>query len=178
MAPTDPPLSWTSCGGSRGTDMIRHMKFVLVFATAGLMAQAAVAGALDAKLWNGTWRLNVAASNWGPAGPVASETRSFDYSGGILTMKSTTKGSKGETASFSYSVRCDGKPAPIANNPNVDSISLTCPSGREQTATSSLKGRVMAQSTAVVSADGKHLTLKKTYVGIKGAPTETLKYDR
>jgi hypothetical protein len=143
-----------------------------------LVAQAAVAGTLDAKLWNGTWRLNAAASKWGPAGAEASETRSYDYSRGILSMKSTAKDSKGAEASFSYSAGCDGKPAPIAGNPNVDSISLTCPSGREHTATSSLKGRVMAQSTATVSADGKHLTLKKTYVGMKGAPTETLKYDR
>ena len=97
--------------------MIRHSKFVLVFVTASLMAQVAVAGAPDAKLWNGTWHLNAAASKWGPAGTEASETRSYHYSGGILSMKSTSKDSQGGEASFSYSAGCDGKCAPIIGNP-------------------------------------------------------------
>jgi hypothetical protein len=41
-----------------------------------------------------------------------------------------------------------------------------------------MKGKVTVQSTATVSADGKHLTLKRTYVGMKGTPTETLQFSR
>ena len=71
--------------------MIRHSKLLLIFATAALSAQAANAAAPDAKLWNGTWHLNAAASKWRASGKEASETRSYDYSGGKLSMKSSSR---------------------------------------------------------------------------------------
>jgi len=66
----------------------------------------------------------------------------------------------------------------MTGNPNADSISLTCVSSREIKATSRLRGKVTVQSTAAVSADAKHLTLRRTYVGMKGAPTEVLEFTR
>jgi hypothetical protein len=158
--------------------MIRHSKFLIASATVILSAQAAAAASPDAKLWNGTWHLNVAASKWGGAGKEVTETRSYDYSGGKLSMKSNAKDVKGKETNFSYSAGCDGKSAPMIGNQNADSISLNCVSGREIKATSSMKGKVTVQSTATVSADGKHLTLKRTYVGMKGTPTETLQFSR
>ena len=158
--------------------MIRHSKLLLIFATAALSAQAANAAAPDAKLWNGTWHLNAAASKWRASGKEASETRSYDYSGGKLSMKSSSKDAAGKGMNFTYSAGCDGKVSPMTGNPNADSISLTCVSGREIKATSRLHGKVTVQSTATVSADGKHLTLKRTYVGQKGAPTEQLEFTR
>lgn len=158
--------------------MIRYSKLALIFAVGAFAAQAATAASPDAKLWTGTWHLNAAASKWSAAGKETSETRSYDYSGGKLTMKSTAKDDKGKETQFTYSAGCDGKPAPMIGNARADSISLTCPSAREIKATSSMKGKVAVQSTATVSADGKHLTIKRTYVGMKGAPTETLEFVR
>jgi hypothetical protein len=66
----------------------------------------------------------------------------------------------------------------MTGNPNADSISLKAVSVRELKATSRLHGKVTVQSTALVSADGKHLTLKRTYVGMKGAPSELLEFTR
>jgi len=40
--------------------MIRCLKLVVVFGAASLLAQAAVAAAPNAKLWDGTWHLNAA----------------------------------------------------------------------------------------------------------------------
>jgi hypothetical protein len=157
--------------------MIRS-KLALILASVTLSAQAAAAAAPDAKLWGGTWHLNAAASKWGAAGKEHSETRSYDYSGGKLSMKSSSKDAAGKETNFSYSAGCDGKSAPMPGNANADSISLTCVSGREIKATSRMKGKVMVQSTATVSADGKHLSLKRTYVGMKGAPSELLEFTR
>lgn len=156
--------------------MVRS-KLALILATVTLSA-AQAAAAPDMKMWNGTWHLNVAASQWGAGAKEQSETRSYDYSGGKLSMKSTSKDSTGKEMSFSYSAGCDGKSAPMMGNPKADSISLTCVSGREIKATSRMKGKVTVQSTATVSADGKHLTLKRTYVAMKGAPTESLEFTR
>lgn len=158
--------------------MIRSSKLALIFATGALAAQGATAASLDAKLWTGTWHLNTAASKWGAAGKEVSETRSYEYSGGKLTMKSSAKDDKGKETHFTYSAGCDGKSAPMIGNAKADSISLTCPSGHEIKATSSMKGKVTVQSTATVSTDGKHLTITRTYVGLKGTPTETLEFAR
>ena len=157
--------------------MIRS-KLALILASVTLSAQAAAAAAPDAKLWGGTWHLNAAASKWSAASKEQSETRSYDYSGGKLSMKSSFKNAAGKETNFSYSAGCDGKSAPMIGNPNADSISLTCVGGREIKATSRMKGKVTVRSTATVSADGKHLTLKRTYVGTKGAPTEVLEFTR
>ncbi len=158
--------------------MNTHSKFALVVASAWLMAQAAVAAAPDATLWNGTWHLNTAASKFGAASKEQSETRTYNYSGGKLTMKSSSKDAKGKETKFSYSARFDGKWYPMTGNPNADSISLTAVSARELKARSRLHGKLTVQSTATVSADGKHLALKRTYVTIKGTPTEALRFDR
>jgi|SRR5947209_4971755 len=160
-----------------GKNMIRS-KLALMLATIAFSAQAAAAVPPDAKMWDGAWHLNVAASKWGGPGKEQSETRSYDYSGGKLSMKSSFRDAAGKETNFSYSAACDGKPAPMIGNPRADSISLTCVSGREINAASSLNGNVTVQSTGTVSADGKHLTLKRTYVSLKGAPTEVLEFTR
>ena len=158
--------------------MIRRIKIALVLATAALSAQAAAAAAPDAKLWSGTWHLNVAKSKFGASGKEQSETRTYDYSGGKLTMKSTSKDGGGKEMTFSYSAALDGKPYPMTGNPNADSISLTSVNGRELKASSRLHGKPTVQTTAMVSADGKHLTLRRTYVAMKGSPSEVLEFDR
>jgi hypothetical protein len=157
--------------------MITRTKRAFILAAVALSAPALAAGP-DAKLWSGTWHLNAAASKWSAAGKEQSETRTYDYSGGKLTMKSTSKNASGKEMTFSYSATLDGKTYPMTGNPNADSISLTGVSTHELKATSRLHGKVTVQSTATVSADGKHLTLKRTYVAMKGNPTEVLQFDR
>jgi hypothetical protein len=158
--------------------MIRRSKLVLIFGAAALSVQAIAATPPDAKLWGGAWRLNVAKSKFGAAGKEQSETRTYDLAGGKLSMKSTSKDGAGKEATFSYSAALDGKPYPMRANPNADSISLTPVSSHEIKATSQMHGKTTAQTVATVSADGKHLTLRKNYVAMKGAPTEVLEFDR
>ena len=158
--------------------MIRHSTMTMTFAAVALLSQAAAAASPDGKLWNGTWHLNAAASKWGAAGKEQSETRSYQFTAGKLSMKSNAKDSAGKETHLSYSAGCDGKLSPMTGSPRADSISLACVSGREIHATSRMKGKVTVQSTAVVSANGKHLTLKRTYVGMKGTPTEVLEFTR
>lgn len=157
--------------------MITRSKLAIAFG-ALTMSVAAVAAGPDAKLWNGTWHLNASASKWSAAGKEQSETRTYDYSGGKLTMKSTSKDASGKEMTFSYSAALDGKAYPMVGNPNADSISLTPVSGREIKATSRNHGKLTVQTTATVSADGKHLTLRRTYVAMKGHPVEVLQFDR
>ena len=126
----------------------------------------------------GTWRLNVAKSKFESPGREQSETRTYQVSGDRITMKSSSKNAAGKTMSFSYSATLDGKWSPMHGNPNADSISVTAVSGREIKASARLHGKASAESTAEVSADGKHLTLTRKMVGLKGAPTDVLAFDR
>jgi len=158
--------------------MTTPLKLALVLATAAFAAQAGSAAGIDAKAWDGTWHLNAAASKWGTRTKEQSETRTYGYAGGKLTMKSSAKDGAGKETDFTYSAALDGKWYPMTGNPNADSIAVTAGGPREVRSTSRMKGKVTVHSTATVSADGKHLTLKRVYVAQNGSPTETLVFDR
>ena len=158
--------------------MTGRLKLALVLATGILSVQVANAATPDGKLWNGAWHMNTAKSHFGAVGTEQSEARTYDLSGGKLTVKSSSKDSAGKELNFSYSAGFDGKWYPMIGNPNADSIKLTAVSSRQVKATSRFHGNVTVLSTATVSADGKHLTLNRTYVARKGKPSEVLEFDR
>jgi hypothetical protein len=156
-----------------------RIKSAMIFATVAMaVPQGVSAAGPNAKLWNGTWHLNPAASKFQSPGKEQSETRTYDISGGKVTMKSSSKDTAGKELNFSYSAAWNGKPYPMVGNPNADSISLTAVSDRELKTSSRLHGKLSVQSTATVSGDGKHLTLKRKMLRFKGAPTDLLEFDR
>lgn len=159
--------------------MKRQSKIVLALGGLALLVpQAANAKGPDAKLWNGTWHLNAANSKFPSGGKEQSETRTYSVSASKVTMKSSSKDGAGKTMNFSYSAGWDGKNYPMVGNPRADQISLKMLSAREFSAQSRLHGKLTVQSTATVSADGKHLTLTRHMLTIKGAPTDVLEFDR
>ena len=154
-------------------------KFPLILAGLALaISQSAGAAAPNAKLWNGTWHLNAAKSKFTSSAKEQSETRTYDISGDKVTMKSSSKDPAGKTLNFSYSAGYDGKWYPMTGNPNADRISLNAVSDRQLKSRSQLHGKPSVESTATVSADGKHLTLKRKMLRLKGAPTDVLEFDR
>jgi hypothetical protein len=159
--------------------MNRRMKSALIFATVAMaVPQGVSAAGPNAKLWNGTWHLNAATSKFESSAKEQSETRTYHISGGKLTMKSSSKDLSGKVLNFSYSAAWDGKSYPMVGNPNADSISLTAAGDREVRAKSRFHGKLSVQSTATVAANGKHLTIKRKMLRLKGAPTDVLEFDR
>jgi hypothetical protein len=154
-------------------------KFALILASLAIaIPQGVSAAAPNAKLWNGTWHLNVAKSKFASSAKEQSETRTYDISGNKVTMKSSSKDLSGKALNFSYSAGYDGKWYPMVGTPNADRISLNAVSPQELKAKSRLHGKPSVQSTATVSADGKHLTIKRKMLRMKGAPTDVLEFDR
>lgn len=154
-------------------------KHALIFASLAIVIPQSVSAATpDAKLWNGTWHLNAAKSKFASPAKEQSETRSYDVSGNKVTVKVSSKDMSGKELNFSYSAGYDGKWYPMVGNPNADQISLTVVNDREIKASSHLKGKPAVESTATVSADGKHLTIDRKLLRIKGAPTDVLEFDR
>ncbi|MEA3081873.1 MAG: hypothetical protein QOD54_1541 [Sphingomonadales bacterium] len=159
--------------------MNARSKFALMLAAATMVVpQAASAATPSAKLWNGTWNLDAAKSKFASPAKEQSETRTYEVSATRLTMKSSSKDMAGKELNFSYSAGWNGKSYPMVGNPNADSISLTAVSPREVKALSRFHGKLSVQSTATVSADGKHLTIKRKMLRLKGAPTDVLEFDR
>ena len=154
-------------------------KFTLIVASLALaIPQGASAADPNAKLWNGTWHLNVAKSKFASSAKEQSETRTYNISHGKVAMKSSSKDPSGKALNFSYSAGYDGKWYPMVGNPNADRISLKVISDREVKASSQLHGKPSVESIAKVSADGKHLTLQRKMLRLKGAPTDMLEFDR
>jgi len=154
-------------------------KFALLVASLALACpQGASAAQPNAKLWNGTWHLNTAKSKFASSAKEQSETRTYDISGGKVSMKSSSKDMAGKALNFSYSAGYDGKWYPMTGNPNADRISLKLVSDREFKASSQLHGKPSVESIATVSSDGKHLTLNRHMLRLKGAPTDSLEFDR
>ncbi|MEA3059659.1 MAG: hypothetical protein QOE50_1071 [Sphingomonadales bacterium] len=159
--------------------MNRRIKYAMIFATVAMaVPQGVSAAGPNAKLWNGTWHLDAAKSKFESAAKEQSETRTYDVSATRLTMKSSSKDLAGKELNFSYSAGWNGKSYPMVGNPNANSISLTAVSDRVVKANSRLNGKLSVQSTATVSADGKHLTVKRKMLRFKGAPTDVLEFDR
>ena len=134
----------------------------------------------NAKLWNGTWKLNSEKSKFSaPEYSEKSETRSYALSGNRVTMRSTFVRGNGKTVKWSYSASLDGKAYPTVGNPNTDHIRLTPVSDREVKSRTTLHGKPSAKSTASVTADGKQLTIARTILHAKGGPADdTLVFDR
>jgi opacity protein-like surface antigen len=154
-------------------------KLTLIFASLVFaIPQGAQAAEPNAKLWNGTWHLNAAKSKFASSAKEQSENRTYEISHGKVTMKSRSKDPSGKALNFSYSAGYDGKWYPMVGNPNADRISLKIVSSREVKASSQLHGKASVESTATVSADGKHLTLERKMLRMKGAPTDVLEFDR
>ncbi len=153
-------------------------KLALLASLALVISQSAIAAEPNAKLWNGAWHLNAAKSKFASSAKEASETRTYEISGDKVMMKSSSKDPAGKELNFSYTAGYDGKWYPMTGNPNADRISLKVVSDREVKASSQLHGKPSVESTATVSSDGKHLTLKRKMLRLKGAPTDTLEFDR
>ena len=153
-------------------------KLALFASLALLVPQGLNAAEPNAKLWNGTWHLNAAKSKFASSAKEATETRTYDISGKKVTMKSSSKNPAGKALNFHYTAGYDGKWYPMVGNPNADSIMLKVVSDREVKASSRLKGKPSVESTATVSPDGKHLTLTRHMVRMKGAPTDVLEFER
>lgn len=138
----------------------------------------AAAKGFDAKLWNGSWQLNLGKSKFtSPDYTPKSDVRTYAVVGNRLTMKATTVGANGKTSKWGYSVVANGKPYPSHGNQNIDHISVTMVSPSDFNSEGTLKGKHVSKST--VSVAGRELTIHRSVLAAKGGPTDdTMVYER
>ncbi len=106
----------------------------------------------------GTWKLNVATSQFEHGPAPKSETRIFTvYQGDGISADFTLVNAAGQTVKSSYSIKYDGKAYPY-KGPLGDTISITRGSDNVTTAVLKKAGTVVSTTKTSVSADGKTMT--------------------
>lgn len=147
-----------------------------IFATTIAAAASPVLAQPAASPFSGTWRLNLAASRFG-SHPEKSESRTYVVNGNKVTLTSKGTDGAGKPTAYHYSAAFDGKTYPLVGNPIGNMIALRKINARSVAATVSKGSMLASNSTSMVSADGKRLTLTRTYPGGKLA-TDVSVYDK
>ena len=149
-----------------------HSKLALIVAAVAIGSPAALAKAdLPSAQWNGTWKLDTAASKFATPVGKRSETRTYKINGNKVSLVSKGTDASGKAEGFRYNAAFDGKWYPMTGNPRGDSISLTLVNPRQSKAKVRKAGKPTVTATLTVSADGKRLTLNRETLRAKGAPT-------
>jgi hypothetical protein len=134
---------------------------------------------LAADNWIGTWKLNLAKSKYSPGPAPKSLTLKFEAT--PAGTKLTTEGvdAEGKPTHSSWTSKLDGKDVPYEGNPNADTAAPKKVDDNTYTNPWKKAGKTTMEAKAVVSADGKTLTITQTGKNAKGeAVNNTAVYDK
>ena len=108
----------------------------------------------------GTWAMNVAKSKYSNNNPPKSATLKIEASGNVTVTTVDVVAADGSTQHWTYRSAYDGRDVPISgNNPNADAASRRRISQTTTETTFKKGGKVSTINTAVVSSDGKTMTI-------------------
>jgi hypothetical protein len=119
---------------------------------------AALASAQSGDPVLGTWKLNVAKSQYSPGPAPKSQTRTYTAAGDGYTFSAKGVDAEGKPTATDFTVAYDGKYHPVTGNPNVDSVMVKRIDANTVEATQKKGDKVAVRTTRVVSKDGKTLT--------------------
>jgi hypothetical protein len=115
------------------------------------------------RLLLGTWKLNVAKSQYKVGSAPKSQTRVYEPQGEGVKATITTAYRDGRSTTVQYTANYDALEYPVTGSPDADTIALKKISPRTAEAVLSHAGKVMATARRVISEDGRTLTI--TYQG-------------
>ena len=151
--------------------MNRRLQAGLIGAVLSIAATSSVIAKphSDPSVIAGTWIFNPALSK-SAAPAMRSETRVFSVRGIKVSMRANGIDASGKPVSNSYDAAYDGKFYPTVGNPVGDAIALTKVDSHTVTAILRKGAKVAATARAVVSHNGKLLTITRKI----GTPPGTL----
>jgi hypothetical protein len=127
----------------------------------------------------GTWKLNATKSKY-PAGKMPkSLTRTVEGDANAAKYHSEGEAADGSKLDFSFSTKYDGQDGKVEGTGmplGADTVAIKRITTNKVTAILKKNGKVVAQSTATVSADGKTTTL--TVEPTDGSAGSTAVYDK
>jgi len=127
----------------------------------------------------GTWVLNLAKSKFDPGPPPKSQTRTMSVEGDMHTTVIETVTAAGEKVSSRSTLRLDGKDYPVQGNRDIDTVAFKPVDANTAHGILKRDGKVVAEVTRTLSADGRTLTLKSKGTNPQGKPTNNVSvFDR
>ncbi|MEI6666860.1 MAG: hypothetical protein WCP29_01790 [Acidobacteriota bacterium] len=129
----------------------------------------------------GTWKLNVAASNYDPGPAPKSSTRIVeDWGGGVFSSTASGVSALGNPAWSSVVFRYDGKDYPYAastnpgTSPTLTTLAYKRVDANTIEVTVKVAGKVVQTQTTSISKDGKTYTTKTKGVNTQGKPVNNV----
>jgi hypothetical protein len=149
--------------------MKRRTVFVLTGATLLGLAIAGLpqAGFAQSDQFPGTWQLNLSKSKF-PGPPPRSQTMNVQADGQDRKVTTTGTGADGNPISNTVTRVFDGIAHPVTGNPNLDANADTQVDAYTVIRSLTKAGKLVGVTTAVVSPDGKTLTITTTGVNVHG----------
>jgi len=129
----------------------------------------------------GTWKLNVAKSKFSGDQPPQNATRTVVAQGNGEKVTLEGVAANGSPISYSYSSNFDGKDNPFSGTPpyGADAIVIKIVDANTHTAIDKKAGKTLITSRAVVSKDGKVLTITSKGTNAQGqAISDTTVWDK
>lgn len=130
----------------------------------------------------GTWKLNLAKSNFAGMPAPKSETRIIEAQGNGEKITFNGIAADGSPIAFSITANLDGKPAPVVGTGVPGGADMAAPKRIDLytlTSTSTKAGKVVSRDRYVVSKDGQVTTQTRKTTDSKGQPiTEVLVWDK
>ena len=127
----------------------------------------------------GTWKLNVARSNFASNPPPRSQTTRLQSVDGGLREIVNRVNADGTTTQWELTAQYDGKDYPVKGDPSRDTVSLRKIDDNTVDVVNKKNGTVTTRMRIVVAADGKTRTNTVTGTDAKGqAMTMVMLFDR
>jgi hypothetical protein len=148
-------------------------------ATACALTLALGSLAFAAENWVGTWKLNAAKSKYSPGPAPKSLTLKFERSEGGIKLTSDGTDAEGKATHGEYVSKFDGQDVPWAGNPEADTAGAKRIDDNTYENVWKKGGKVTVTARAVVSGDGKTMTITQTGKDSQGrSVANTAVYDK
>jgi hypothetical protein len=157
---------------------VRKQDFVRALAVCGVTLISASL-ALAGENWVGTWKVNLAKSKYSPGPAPKSAILKFEPSPAGIKLTTDIVDAEGKAFLGGFTSKFDGKEVPLTGNPNADVGSPKRLDDNSYENVWKKAGKVTVTAKAVVSADGKTLTITQTGTDTQGrAVNITAVYDK
>jgi len=107
----------------------------------------------------GTWKLNLVKSKYNAGTAPKSSTLKYEAVGAGIKVTVDSVAADGALTHYTYTANYDGKDNPVVGNPNADMAARTRVNATTTEGVTKKAGKVMTNSTYVVSSDGKTMTI-------------------
>ena len=141
---------------------------VVVMCSVLLLAQA------PAKNMVGTWKLDIAKSNYTPGPAPKSQIAKLENADGGMKVVSDRVESDGKMTHFEWTAKFDGKDYPVKGDPARDAISVKKIDDYTLEMTNKKAGKSTTMNKAVYSKDGKSRTETVTGTDAQGKKIENI----